>query len=271
MSSTINPGLNPLVTKLSHFLPLADEDIEALADLTAARQRLPAHTDIIVEGDIPRAAFVVLEGMACRYRILMDGRRQILAFLVPGDICDINVFVLRNVDHSIGTIMPTSIATIGREKLADVLARYPRISAALSWNAVQEEAIQREHVVALGRRNAHGRVAYLLCELVWRQQASGMSLDHAIRLAMTQTEIADMLGLTPVHVNRVLQDFRKDRFITLDHHRLTLLNGERLERIAELTEDYLHLSGAPVAIERQFARSEHERLRAGRPEAGRRK
>ena len=268
MGSTIRPGLSPLVTKLSHFLPLADEDVDALAELTAAQLRWPAHVDIIAEGDVPRSAFVVLEGMACRYRILADGRRQILAFLVPGDICDIYAFVFKNVDHSIGTIMPTLIAAIVRDKLVDILARHPRINTALCWNAMQDEAIQREHVVALGRRNAHARVAYLLCELVWRQQASGMGQDHAIRLPMTQTEIADMLGLTPVHVNRVLQDFRKQLLITLDHHRLTLLDIERLERIAELNENYLHLSGAPRGVERELVRQMRERRRVVGSEAG---
>ena len=167
--------------------------------------------------------------------------------------------------------MPTAIAAIVREKLAEVRARHPRINVALDWSAMQDEAVQREHVVALGRRNARGRVAYLLCELVWRQQASGMGEDHAMRLPMTQTEIADMLGLTPVHVNRVLQDFRKERLIALDHHRLRLLDIERLERIAELNQTYLHLSGAPSEIERQFVRRDRERLRIGLPETGRRK
>lgn len=205
---------------------------------------------------MPRSAFALMEGMACRYRLMADGRRQILAFIVPGDICDIHAILLRKVDHSICTIAPTTIASIARERLLDVMAHFPRINMALWWTALQDEAIQREHIVALGRRNAHSRVAYLLCELVWRQMANGLGDDHAIRLPMTQSEIADMLGLTPVHVNRVLQDFRKEGVISLDHHHLLLLDSERLEGIAELTQDYLHLNGASMEIERQFVRWE---------------
>jgi CRP-like cAMP-binding protein len=259
MRGAVRPASNPLVAKLSHFLPLADEDLDALAELTAKTQQLAAHVDLITQGDVPRSPFAVLEGMACRYRILADGRRQILSFLVPGDICDVHAIVFRTVDHSIGTIVPTTIATIARDKLLEIRTRHPRINAALYWNAMQAEAIQREHIVALGRRDARGRVAYLLCELVWRQLASGLAADHAIRLPMTQSEIADMLGLTPVHVNRVLQGFRKERLINLGHHRLVLLDHERLERIAELSKDYLHMSGAPKEIERQLVRPERPR------------
>jgi CRP-like cAMP-binding protein len=106
----------------------------------------------------------------------------------------------------------------------------------------------RERIVALGRRSARGRVAYLLCELVWRQQAVGLAEDHAIRLPLTQAELADALGLTSVHVNRILQVFRRDNLITLAHYRLTLLNVERLQQIAAFNQDYLHLGGAPAAV-----------------------
>lgn len=261
----VEAASNPLVAKLSRFLPLAEVEVDALVELTATRRRLRAHVDLVTEGETPRPAFALMEGMACRYRIMVDGRRQILAFIVPGDVCDLHATLLRKVDHSICTIAPTTIAPIARDGLLEVIARFPRINVALWCSALQDEAIQREHVVALGRRNARGRVAYLLCELVWRQMANGLRDDHVIRLPMTQTEIADMLGLTPVHVNRVLQDFRKERLISLDHHHLILLNSERLEGIAELSRDYLHLNGVSTEIERQFVRSDRARAKKNLP------
>ena len=183
MRSTVDPESNPMVAKLSRFLPLSEDDIDVLMELTSARRRILAHVDVVKEGDVPHSAFALLEGMACRYRIMADGRRQILSFIVPGDICDIHATLVDKVDHSICTIAPTTIAAIVRERLLEVIAHFPRIGAALSWNALQEEAIQREHVVALGRRNAHGRVAYLFCELVWRQRANGLAEDDAIPAA----------------------------------------------------------------------------------------
>ena len=108
----------------------------------------------------------------------------------------------------------------------------------------------RERIVTLGRRNARGRIAYLLCELVWRQRAIGVGEDYAIRLPLTQTDIADTLGLTAVHVNRVLQAFRREGLITLVQRRLVMHDFDRLQNLAGLTQEYLHLVGVPANIGR---------------------
>jgi hypothetical protein len=131
---------------------------------------------------------------------------------------------------------------------------------------MQESAMLRERVVALGRRSARGRVAYILCELVWRQRAIGMALDHLIRLPFTQTDLADMLGLTSVHTNRVLQGFRRDALITLEHRRLTLHDLERLQAISALTKDYLQLNSTPPEILRYFDGLERDRADLARDE-----
>lgn len=248
---TLGRDWGPLVARLSRYLPLSEEEANALVDLTRTRRRFDARSDIVTEGDATRPPFVVLDGLACLYRVMSDGRRQILSFIVPGDICDLHSVLLKRSEDSIGTLAPTSIGVIKRERLLQVGAQYPHIKAALRWSSLQDEAILREHIVALGRRNARGRVAYVLCELIWRQSANGLverdgEPGDSIHLPITQSDVADMLGLTPVHVNRVLQQFRKERLIVLDRHRLTLLDIERLQDIAELTPRYLHLDGAPA-------------------------
>lgn len=250
---------NPLATKLSHFALLTDQDMRMLGELAPGEERFGAHVDIVAEGDVPRPAFLMTEGIACRYRVLANGRRQILSFIMPGDICDLHGFLLEAMDHSIGTIAPSRIAPILRDRVIAVMADHPRIAAAFWWSALQDEAMQRERIVALGRRDARGRVAYLLCELVWRQIANGTSENHAVPLPLTQLEIGDALGLTSVHVNRVLQELRRDRLITLDHRRLVLLDIRRLQGIAELNRDYLHLGGAPKEARRYLDRLEHDR------------
>lgn len=239
---------NPLVAKLSLFAPLTNVDIGFLEAICRREERFRAGANIVVEGEAPGLAFVVTRGMACRYRLMPDGRRQILTVLIPGDVCDLHGFVLRAADHSVVTIGPTRIAAIGREVVTDIIANRPRISAALWWSALQEQAMLRERIVALGRRSARGRVAYFLCELVWRQRAIGMAEDHAIRLPFTQTDLADTLGLTSVHTNRILQGFRHDELITLDRRRLTLRNIEGLQAISGLTSDYLKLNTTPPEI-----------------------
>jgi CRP-like cAMP-binding protein len=219
-----------------------------LEALCANEERFRAGANVFDEGDARSAAFVVTRGMASRYRLLADGRRQILTFLIPGDICDLHVYLIKAVDHSVATIVPTRIAIIERDAVTSMVARHPRLGAALWWSAMQEDAMLRERIVALGRRNARGRVAYLLCELVWRQRAIRMSEDHSIRLPLTQSDLADALGLTAVHVNRVLQRFRKDHLITLERRRLTLLDIEKLQVTAGLTSNYLQTGSTPPDV-----------------------
>jgi CRP-like cAMP-binding protein len=250
---------NPLVTKLSQFVPLSAADVGVLEGLCASEERFGAGANIFDEGDAPRAAFVVTRGMACRYRLLQDGRRQILTFLMPGDFCDLHAYLLRAMDHSVGAIVPTRIAIVERDIVSEIVAHHPRLSAALSWSAMQEGAMLRERIVALGRRDARGRVAYLLCELVWRQRAVRMAEDHAIRLPLTQTDLADTLGLTAVHVNRVLQRFRQDQLIRLGQRRLTLLDVEKLQAMAGLTSNYLQIGSTPPEVLGYLDRLESDR------------
>ena len=239
MGGSIGRSGNPLVKKLSQFSPLSDEDIGLLDALCAKEERFRAGEIIAVEGDAPRSAFVVTHGMAFRYRLLPDGRRQILTFLIPGDLFDLHIFLLKTMDHSISTIGPTRIARVGRDVVIDIVAHHPRIGAALWWSAMQEEAMLRERSAALGRRSA----------------------PSCVRLPLTQTDLADALDLTSVHVNRVLQRFRRDQLFTLEHRRLTLRNGGRLEAIAGFTPNYLQLNRTPADVIRYL--DERESARAG--------
>src|SRR5947209_20541060 len=150
---------NALVAKLSQFAPLSDQDVRLLETLCLREERFRAGANIVVEGDTPRSAFVLTRGMACRFRLMPDGRRQILTILIPGDFFDLHGFLLKAMDHSVAAIGPTRIAAIGREAVIDIIASHPRIGAALWWSAMQEEAMLRERIVALGRRSARGRVA----------------------------------------------------------------------------------------------------------------
>jgi CRP-like cAMP-binding protein len=243
---------NPLVAKLLQFTPLSDEDIRVLQALCSREERFKGNVDILVEGAAPRSAFIVTRGMACRYRLLPDGQRQILTLLIPGDFIDMHVLLLNSIDHFICTIGRTRLAAIHRDTVIDIVARHPRLKAAFWWSARQEDAMLRERIVALGRRSARGRVAYLLCELVWRLRAVGGSETDAVRLPLTQTDLADALGLTPVYVNRILQAFRREQLITLEQRRLTLLDVEKLQEISGLNPDYLRLGTTPSGLMHYF-------------------
>jgi CRP-like cAMP-binding protein len=257
---------NPLVAKLSQFSPLSHKDVGLLEALCLPEERLRAGVNIVVEGETPRSLFVVTRGMACRYRLTPDGKRQILTILLPGDLFGLPRFLLQPMDHSVAAVGPARIAAFGREAVIDIIANHPRVGAGLWWSLMQEEAMLRERIVALGRRSARGRVAYLVCEIVWRQRAVGIAEDYAVRLPFTQTDLGDMLGLTSVHINRVLHGFRRDELITLDRRRLTLLDIERLQAIAGLTPEYLKLNSTPPDILRYLDALERDRAGVGRPE-----
>ncbi len=247
-NSAFLPGAKSLARKLTRFMPLTDDDLRMLDTLPISEERFPADTDIIGEGMQPRSVFLLQEGMAVRYRCLADGRRQIMTFLLPGDLCNPHMFLLKTMDHSIGTLTPVRIAALSRERLVGVFATHPRVSAALWWTSLQEQAMLHEHIVSLGRRDAKERIAFLLCELLWRYDAMGLAEDGMYSLPLTQTELGDAVGLTPVHVNRVLRDFRTQGLILMKHRMLKVLDVEGLQEVASFSKDYLHFDGASAEV-----------------------
>ena len=242
----------PLVRKLANFAPLTAQDERVLGGIGSSNEAFAAGSLIIGEGEVPRSVFVLTEGLACRYRDMPDGRRQIMTFLLPGDLCEMHVFLVKAMDHSIAAISPVRLAAVSRDTVLDLLFNRPRIAAALWWSSLQEEAILRERIVALGRRNAHGRIAYLLCEILWRCQAVGLELDQVVSLPLSQIDLADTLGLTPVHVNRVLKQLRHGGLIALSNRVLTILDLPGLQDMAGFDSSYLHLGGAPEEVAEHF-------------------
>ena len=251
-SATIQPSANPLTRKLSHYAPLSEADRQCLDNLIALEESLPADVDIVAEGMVPRSIYVLKAGMAIRYRSLPDGGRQIMTFLIPGDFCDVHAFLLKTMDHSVATITPVRIAPIARNDMLDLFSQRPRISAALWWSSLQEEAILRERIVSLGRRDARGRIAYMLCELLWRHAAVGLTNGGTFVLPLTQMELGDTLGLTPVHVNRILKEFRQRGMITIKRKMINLLDIEGLQDIAGFDKEYLHFTGVPDEVAQYF-------------------
>jgi len=232
---------NRLVRKLERFAKLSADDRAALDELVRQNvRRLRAREDIIREGERPTHISLILQGWACRYKVLEDGRRQIISFFLPGDLCDLNVFVLRQMDHSIGAITPLAYAEVRREAF-DSVAERPRVIQAMWWDSLVMAAVQREWTVNLGQRTAFERVAHLLCELFIRLRAVGLTHGSRCELPVTQAELADAIGLTPVHVNRTLQELRAQGLIVLQGKELTIPDLERLKDASLFNDTYLHL------------------------------
>lgn len=234
--------MNPLIRKLERFAKLSGDDHAALNAMAAHRVRQrPARRDIIQEGDRPLHVNLILEGWACRYKLLNDGRRQIVALFLPGDLCDLHVYVLRQMDHSIGTITPVTYAEIPRATFEETVEGRPRVMQAMWWDTLVTSAIQREWTTDIGQRSAVERLAHLLLELFYRLEAVGLTRGDECDLPLVQADLADAMGLTAVHANRMLQELRSSNLISLSGKRLVILDRQRLAQVAQFNPNYLHL------------------------------
>ena len=232
----------PILRKLAGFIALTTEERRAIEALYSDTITLAAGTDLIREGDRPERVHLLMDGWAYRYKLLPDGGRQILAHLIPGDLCDIHIFILRTMDHSIGLLSDATIGLIHPTVLIETMDRHPRIARALWWATLVDEATLREWLVNVARRDPYDRIAHLFCELWFRMKAVGLADSGGrIDLPLTQTEIGDTVGLTPVTVNRVLQRLRQEEIIPLRAERLTILDLARLQAAASFDANYLHL------------------------------
>jgi CRP-like cAMP-binding protein len=231
---------NPLVRKLLAFAQLSDDDCRLLEETAGNPHDVGPRADLIIEGAKPTDVHLILEGFACRYKILPNGSRHIIAYLVPGDFCDLHVFVLREMDHSVGTLSRCKVVEIPRQRVLQLTER-PAIARALWVAAMADEATLREWLVNIAGREAAERLAHLLCELLYRLRAIGLANGDSYSLPLTQNELADTLGLSDVHMNRVLQRLRAEHLITLDGHQLVIHDLERLVAFSAFDPNYLHL------------------------------
>jgi CRP-like cAMP-binding protein len=245
---------NPLLRKLANFTELSEEESQAVADCCGDIREVGAREDVITQGDRTGGVKLLLDGFACRYKTLEDGRRQIVAYFVPGDLCDLRVFILKRMDHSIGAIAPSKVATISPENVLKLTHTYPTLTRALWWSTLVEEAILREWIVNVGQRNALERMAHLFCELLYRFRAVDLNQGLSCILPLTQIELAETLGLSSVHVNRTLQTLRRKKLITLNGGTLTIENLPALEELSFFNVEYLHLdydANKPRGAERE--------------------
>ena len=230
-----------VASKLEAFTRLSADDKAALAAVTRNVRVIDARRDLIAEGDKPRHVHLMLEGWACRYKQLPDGKRQIVSMFVPGDFCDVNVYILKCMDHSIGAITRLKVAMITPEEMSALTANRPRITQALWWHELVTTAVQREWTLNLGQRSAYERLAHLLVELYVRLAAVGKAQDGRSDFPLTQNDLADATGLTAVHVNRTLQELRRDELIELDRKQLRILDLKRMMDVSMFNLNYLHL------------------------------
>lgn len=258
-----------LVRRLSLFSRLsADErrDIELAA--TARTRRVPARQLIARQGDRPRFVSIVLEGWACGYKYGREGRRQILGLYLPGEHCDSSIYILDRLDHSLEAITDVTVGEIAPADFRCLMGRSTIIAEALWWEELVSSAIKREWIYSLTQRSAIERIAHLICELYLRLASIGAAADQRMPFPLTQTDIAETTGLSPVHVNRMIQQLRRLQLICIDQRELRLLEPQRLAELAHFDPEYLHLSEGRAG-ERQPANSRLCTPGSGPNDAGR--
>jgi CRP-like cAMP-binding protein len=236
-----------LIDSLQRHGALSAADQAALAAALGPVKRFAPGEDIVTDGDRPTQCHAIVEGLAFRHRTLTDGRRQIVSFLMPGDVCDLQGLLL-TLDHAVSALTHVQTVTLPHARLQELMETRPAISRGL-WRAhLAEAAAFREWMLGMGRRSALARIAHFFCEVFLRMQAAGLTEKNRCRFPVTQQHLSDSLGLSTVHTNRTLQALRAEGLIAFQGGMLTVLDWPRLCAIGEFDAGYLHqASPSPLA------------------------
>lgn len=235
---------NPLARKLATFTSLPAGDLQTLSDWHGLRRKFSASRSMIHHGETAQSAFILAKGWACSYKILRNGGRQIFDFKIPGDFMGLRSMLFRSSDHCVEPITAIEASQFLQGDMIATFSKSPGLAAAMLWAAARDEAIVVEHMVGMGRRNAMERTAHCLLELGARLRLVGLSDTDGYDCPLSQYLLADALGLSAVHVNRVLRDLREQGLLTFQHGRVSFDNLKGLVDMAGFDTAYLDHDGA---------------------------
>ena len=241
----MNPVLNNPLARLIEVLelrsPLSDEDRRAILALPYTLKSLAPGSYAVREGEVPSGCGVLVSGFAYRQKLTGDGGRQILSIHIPGEALDFQNIFLDVADHSVQMLTRGHVALVPRADIQRVARSSASIGHAILVSILVEASIFREWILNIGRRDAKSRLAHVLCELAVRLDAHGLADDMGYHLPMTQAELADALGLTPVHLNRVIRTLEVDGLIHRSKRDISFPDWDRMRDIADFNDRYLHL------------------------------
>lgn len=240
MTAILNSPNLLMIRKLESIFAVTDEEKHALKDLPIQTKELNSDTDIVRIGDQPSQCCLVVEGFICAYKLTLGGKRQILALYVPGDIPDLQSLHLKVLDINIASISTCKLGFIQHEDMQNLCDRHPRLTAAFWRETLVHSSIFREWLLNIGQRSAYSRIAHLICELMLRLNAVGLTEDVTFDLPATQAELADATGMTQVHMNRMLQALKEDGLINIEKRHVTIPNWQKLKEVGEFDSLYLH-------------------------------
>jgi CRP-like cAMP-binding protein len=234
-----------LLLKLRARDTVSGEEEAVLRDSFVDFREVGAGRTIVRSGVVLDESILLFEGLACRYKDLADGQRQIMELHVAGDFVDLHSFLLKRLEHNVGALTDVRLAAVPHDRLRYITEKHPHLGRMLWFSTLLDAAIHRERILSVGRRSALARIAHLLCELYVRLEIVGLASDHRFTLPLTQADLGDANGLTAVHVNRMLKKLRDDGLLTFRGGEVVIQDWDKLQRIAEFSPTYLFLDRQP--------------------------
>ena len=237
--------LESLFLNLGQHDELSEKEKELLAGVMTFERHFSTGQDIVAAGSRPTYSTLLLDGLAARYKLLADGGRQITSLQVPGDFVDLHAFLLKTMDHGIVAMSPCNVLFAEHDRLRVVSEVAPHLTRLLWLDTLVDGAIHREWIVAMGRRSKKSHLAHLICELFVRLRVVKRTEGMSFQLSLSQLEMADVLGLSVVHMNRVIQSLRREGLISWVNHTVTILDWDGLRELAEFDPTYLSMVNEP--------------------------
>lgn len=234
---------SPLARKLGAFVALSEVELAALEVFHERRRSFELGVDLVRQGQMGQLAYVLADGWVCSYKLLPNGKRQIVDFQVPGDFLGLRSVLFRTSDHNAEAMTRVEVSEVSSNDLIEAFATTPRLATAVLWAASRDEAMVVEHLVDIGRRNALERTAHLLLELGARLKLVGLGTKEGYACPLSQYLLADALGLTAVHINRIMRQLRVEGLLTFRGGQVIFDDFERTVKIAEFDTAYLDQDG----------------------------
>ncbi len=219
---------------------LSEDEIAALEGIMSAPVTLPRRKVVMNRGDVATRSTFLISGFMCRYMDGADGHRQLVSVQTPGDFVDLHAYPLQRLDHDVATLSECTVAYAPHAKITEIIEHFPHLGRVLWFSTLLDAAMHREWIFRLGRLDAVGRVAHMLCETYARLDAVGLVENGAFAWPLTQQDLGEACGLTSVHVNRTLRVLREAGMVEVSDRIVTMLDFERLASTGEFQPDYLY-------------------------------
>jgi CRP-like cAMP-binding protein len=229
-----------LARKLNTFMPLSVDELNCLAELQSIAVKVKRGEQLTQEGQTGHKAFVLQSGWACSFKDLQNGTRQIISFPIAGDCVGLRSVLLKTADHSFSALTDAVVSPLKGAHLMKCVTEFPRLGAALLWAASRDEAMVVEHLANIGRRTAIERTAHFFMELAERLSLVGLATEARFECPLSQFVLGDALGLTPIHVNRVLRQLREKKLLTLKKGEVHIHDLNGLRKLGGFQGGYLN-------------------------------